>query len=110
MTTETLGFYSYASLDEAEQTESDRFSNLIAYPDIDPDWDGVGANLILPNPNCGLTIEQIATKDVPDGSPFVILTYNDFPWEDSFSLVFQYKGAWQINFANPHGVGENENA
>jgi hypothetical protein len=105
----TTGFYSYASVDEAEQTEADRFPNLIAWPPIDPDWDGVGPNLMMPNPECGLTIEQIATKDVPEGSPYVILTYHDFPWEDSFNMLFQYKASWRVNFADPDGVGENEN-
>lgn len=105
----TIGFYSYGSVDEAEQSDSDKFCNLIAFPPIDPDWDGVGVNLMLPNPDSGLTIEQIATKDVPDGSPYIILTYHDFPWEDSFNLIFQYRASWRVNFADPHGVGENEN-
>jgi hypothetical protein len=64
---------------------------------------------MMPNPECGLTIEQIATKDVPEGSPYVILTYHDFPWEDSFNMLFQYKASWRVNFADPDGVGENEN-
>jgi hypothetical protein len=105
----TIGFYSYASVDEAEQTEQDRFANLIAFPPIDPDWDGVGPYLMLPNAQCGLTIEEIGTKDVPDGSPFVVLTYDDFPWEDSFNDIVLYKASWRVDFSNPDGVGENAN-
>lgn len=109
MTTDTIGFFSYASVDEAEQTERDRFTNLIAFPPIDPDWNGVGANIMIPNSECGLTIEEVARKDVPEGSPFVILTYNDFPWEDSFNIMLPYHKSWVIDFSNPDGIGENEN-
>ena len=111
MTTETIGFYSYAEINDgdSDQEHADRFSNIIAFKPVDPDWNGVGPNLMLPNAECGLTIEEIARKDVPEGSPFVILTYHDFPWTDDFIFDIRFIKAWAIDFTNPDGIGENQN-
>lgn len=36
-----------------------------------------GCAVIIPDPNCGLTVEQIALKDVPFGKPFKIVAASD---------------------------------
>jgi len=48
---------------------------------------------------CGLTIEQIAAKDVPYGVPYLILEDGDLPSDWSFSA------AWEADFSSHHGIG-----
>jgi hypothetical protein len=58
-----------------------------------------GIGIIIPAPNCGLTIEKIAAKDVPQGAPYLILDASEIP-EDR-----EFRGAWEADFSQPHGVG-----
>ena len=53
---------------------------------IYPTDDG-GVAIIIPA-DCGLTIEEIATKDVPEGKPYKIVDVADIPTDRSF------RGAW----------------
>lgn len=46
----------------------------------------VGVAVVNPAPDCGLTIEQIALKDVPAGKPFKVIDASDVP-EDTVSWV-----------------------
>lgn len=43
-----------------------------------------GVAVIVPAPECGLTIEEIAAKDVPDGVPYEIVTTDDIPADRTF--------------------------
>ena len=54
---------------------------------IFPNDDG-GVSVIVPAAECGLTIEQIAAKDVPAGKPFQIVGVADIPSDRTF------RGAW----------------
>ena len=45
---------------------------------IYPQDNGIVA-IIIPAPDCGLTIEEIAAKDVPPGKPFTIVDVSDIP-------------------------------
>jgi hypothetical protein len=54
---------------------------------IFPADDG-GVAVIVPAPECGLTIEQIAAKDVPAGKPYEIVDVADIPSDRTF------RGAW----------------
>ena len=38
-----------------------------------------GVAIIAPALNCGLTVEQIAAKDVPTGKPYKIMNAADIP-------------------------------
>lgn len=49
---------------------------------IYPTDDG-GVAVIIPA-DCGLTIEQIAAKDVPAGKPFEIVDVSDIPSDRTF--------------------------
>jgi hypothetical protein len=53
---------------------------------IYPTDDG-GVAVIVPA-DCGLTIEQIAAKDVPAGTPYEIVDVADIPSDRTF------RGAW----------------
>ena len=54
---------------------------------IYPADDG-GVAVIIPAPECGLTIEEIAAKDVPAGKPYEIVDASDIPSDRTF------RGAW----------------
>jgi hypothetical protein len=57
----------------------------IIYPN-----DEGGVSIIVPSPNCGLTIEQIAAKDVPAGKPFQIVDVADIPSDRTFRNAWEY--------------------
>jgi len=50
--------------------------------------DDGGVAIIIPASECGLTIEQIAAKDVPAGKPYKIVDVSDIPSDRTF------RGAW----------------
>ena len=59
-----------------------------------------GIGIVVPAP-CGLTIEQIARKDVPAGKPFLIIDRSELP------ASREYRSAWTADFTSPdgHGIG-----
>ena len=56
---------------------------------IYPTDDG-GVAVIVPAPNCGLTIEQIAEKDVPTGVAYQIVDVTDVPSDRTFRNALEY--------------------
>ena len=56
----------------------------IIYPN-----DEGGIAIIIPA-DCGLTIEEIAAKDVPTGKPYSIVDAADIPTDRTF------RGAWEF--------------
>ena len=56
---------------------------------IYPTDDG-GVAVIVPAPNCGLTIEQIAEKDVPAGKEYQIVDVIDIPGDRTFRNAWGY--------------------
>ena len=50
-----------------------------------------GVAIIIPAPECGLTIEQIAEKDVPPGKPFKIIDVTDIPTDRTFRSAWEYQ-------------------
>ena len=56
---------------------------------IYPNDDG-GVSIIVPAPECGLTIEEIAAKDVPAGKPFKIVDVADIPTDRTFRNAWEY--------------------
>jgi len=59
---------------------------------IYPNDDG-GVSVIVPAPECGLTIEEIAAKDVPAGKPFKIVDVADIPTDRTFRDAWEYSDA-----------------
>jgi hypothetical protein len=49
-----------------------------------------GVSVIVPSVNCGLTIEQIAAKDVPAGKPFQIVDVSEIPSDRTFRNAWEY--------------------
>ena len=56
---------------------------------IYPTADG-GVAVIVPAEECGLTIEAIAAKDVPAGTPFQIVDAADIPSDRTFRNAWEY--------------------
>jgi hypothetical protein len=56
---------------------------------IYPTDDG-GVAIIIPA-DCGLTIEQIATKDVPAGKPYKIVNVSEIPSDRTFRDAWEYQ-------------------
>ena len=54
-----------------------------------PTADG-GVAVIVPAEECGLTIEAIAAKDVPAGTPFKIVDEADIPSDRTFRNAWEY--------------------
>ena len=53
-----------------------------------------GVAVVVPAPNSGLTIEQIAAKDVPAGKPYLIVDAADIPADREF------RNAWTADFTD----------
>jgi len=58
---------------------------LIIYPN-----DNGGVSILTPAPECGLTIEEIAAKDVPAGKPYKIVDGTDIPLDRTFRDAWEY--------------------
>ena len=57
----------------------------IIYPN-----DEGGVSVIIPAPECGLSIEEIAAKDVPAGKPYKIVDVSDIPEDRTFRAAWEY--------------------
>jgi hypothetical protein len=60
-------------------------NSRILYP-----TDDGGVAVIVPAAECGLTIEEIAAKDVPAGKPFKIVDVADIPSDRTFRAAWEY--------------------
>lgn len=56
-------------------------------------------SVLVPAPNCGLTLEEICAKDVPTGVPYLIIDSSELPADREF------RDAWEADFSNPDGYG-----
>jgi len=57
-------------------------------------------SVLVPAPNCGLTLEQICAKDVPTGVKYKIIDRSELPADREF------RNAWDYDFTNSYdGVG-----
>jgi len=57
---------------------------------IYPTDDG-GVVVVIPAAECGLTIEEIAAKDVPAGKPCKIVYVSDIPTDRTFRNAWEYQ-------------------
>jgi len=60
-------------------------NSRIIYPN-----DEGGVSIIVPAPECGLTIEQIAAKDVPAGKPYQIVDASEVPSDRTWRNAWEY--------------------
>ena len=52
--------------------------------------DNGGVAVVVPAPECGLTIEEIAAKDIPAGKPYKIVDVTDIPTDRIFRSAWEY--------------------
>lgn len=57
----------------------------IIYPN-----DSGGVSILIPAPECGLSIEEIAAKDVPADKPYKIIDVTDVPSDRTFRNAWEY--------------------
>ena len=50
-----------------------------------------GVGVIVPADNCGLTVEEIAQKDVPSGRPYKIVDVSEVPSDRTFRNAWEYQ-------------------
>ena len=50
-----------------------------------------GVVVIIPADNCGLTVEEIATKDVPSGRPYKIVDVSEVPSDRTFRNAWEHQ-------------------
>jgi hypothetical protein len=50
-----------------------------------------GINIIVPTEECGLTIEEIAVKDVPHGKAYHIVDVSDIPEDRTFRNAWTWQ-------------------
>jgi hypothetical protein len=67
---------------------------LIIYPQ-----ENQSIAIISPSLDCGLTVEEIAAKDTPEGVPYLLVTADDLPPDHKFAM------AWEADFSKPDGYG-----
>ena len=58
----------------------------IIYPN-----DEGGVAVIVPILECGLTVEEIAEKDVPEGKPYQIIDVSELPSDRVFRNAWEYQ-------------------
>ena len=77
---------------------------LIIYNTVFTNEDGSKEDrvaIIVPSPKCGLTLEQIAKKDVPTGNKYKIVNRSFLPSDRDF------RNAWEISESElTDGVGD----
>lgn len=52
--------------------------------------DDGGVSVIYPSPDCNLTVNQIAKKDVPTGKPYKIINSSDLPPRET-------RAGWEVD-------------
>lgn len=58
-----------------------------------------GVVVVYPMYDCGIPVAEIARKDVPAGSPYLIVDATAVPSDHTFFDAFE------ADFSNPHGYG-----
>lgn len=73
-------------------------TQVIIYPNYEG-W----LSVVTPAAECGLTVEEIARKDVPAGKPYHIINADQLPQDNVFF------NAWEADFSTPagHGIGHD---
>jgi hypothetical protein len=67
---------------------------VIIYPNDDN-----SLSVVALSPECGLSVTEVARKDVPVGKPYHILDSDQLPQDNIFFT------AWEANFSDPDGYG-----
>jgi hypothetical protein len=50
-----------------------------------------GVAIIIPSPDCSLSITEIAKKDVPKGKPYKIIDASEIPVDRTFRQAWEFR-------------------
>lgn len=50
-----------------------------------------GVAIIIPSPDCSLTVTEIAKKDVPKGKPYKIIDASEIPIDRTFREAWEFR-------------------
>ena len=68
-----------------------------------------GVAVIIPSPDCELSIEQIAAKDVPQGVEYKVIDVADIPIDRTFRNAWEKSGkAIQHNLTKCHAIAHDK--
>jgi hypothetical protein len=65
---------------------------------IYPNESGKSISILSPMPGNPWTIEQLADRDIPAGTPYKFISYSDLPNDTVF------RDAWTADFSQPDGI------
>lgn len=57
---------------------------------IYPKDDG-GVAIVVPAPECGLSVQEVADKSVPSGKPYKIINRSNIPLDRTFRNAWEYQ-------------------
>lgn len=58
---------------------------------IYPNDDG-GVSILIPSPNCQLSLEELVTKDIPEGKPYQVVDISEIPSDREYRNAWKYVG------------------
>lgn len=58
---------------------------------IFPVFETNGVAVVVPAPECGLTIEEIAVRTVPPSTPYKIVDVSEIPADRTFRSAWEYQ-------------------
>lgn len=67
-----------------------------------------GLAVIIPAPECGLTIEEIVAKDVPAGVPFKIVDAADIPQDRTFRNAWADNGTISVDLSKAREIKRDQ--
>lgn len=50
-----------------------------------------GVAIIIPSPDCSLSVTEIARKDVPKGKPYKIIDASEIPADRTFRQAWEFR-------------------
>lgn len=66
---------------------NEKISKRVIFPNIETG----GVVLMMPAPECELTLEQIIAKDVPNNVPYQILDASEIPQDHTYFNAWTYE-------------------
>lgn len=51
-----------------------------------------GVSILVPSPNCTLSLQELVAKDVPTGKPYQIVDVDDIPSDREYRNAWTYEG------------------
>lgn len=63
-----------------------------------------GVSIVIPSPDSGLTIEEVAAQSVPEGKPYRIVDASDIPADRTFRAAWTDDGSIKVDMGKAKGM------